>query len=180
MASSEPQTSLVVFVIAALLLLRALVGLHPHSGQNNYHGNVGAYGGDYEAQRHWMELTLHLPIGQWYWYDLEYWGLDYPPLTAYVSYLCGLGSSLLVGPETVALDESRGYEDPTHKAYMRGTVWVLDAFVYIPAVWVIAKRFYPDDYWKSLWTAILALSEVLPCFRSGSLSCVVASFAWNV
>ena len=45
--------------------------------------------GDYEAQRHWMELTLHLPFHQWYKYDLQYWGLDYPPLTAYVSWICG-------------------------------------------------------------------------------------------
>lgn len=46
--------------------------------------------GDYEAQRHWMELTVHLPIRRWYTYDLQYWGLDYPPLTAYVSWLCGI------------------------------------------------------------------------------------------
>ena len=46
--------------------------------------------GDYEAQRHWMELTIHLPTRQWYTYDLQYWGLDYPPLTAYVSWLCGI------------------------------------------------------------------------------------------
>lgn len=45
--------------------------------------------GDYEAQRHWMELTNHLPLRQWYKYDLQYWGLDYPPLTAYHSWLCG-------------------------------------------------------------------------------------------
>jgi hypothetical protein len=45
--------------------------------------------GDYEAQRHWMELTNHLPTRQWYTYDLQYWGLDYPPLTAYHSWLCG-------------------------------------------------------------------------------------------
>ena len=45
--------------------------------------------GDYEAQRHWMELTIHLPVSEWYTYDLQYWGLDYPPLTAYVSWLCG-------------------------------------------------------------------------------------------
>ena len=45
--------------------------------------------GDYEAQRHWMELTWHLPIQQWYTYDLQYWGLDYPPLTAYISWICG-------------------------------------------------------------------------------------------
>lgn len=46
--------------------------------------------GDYEAQRHWMELTINIPLHQWYTYDLEYWGLDYPPLTAYVSWLCGI------------------------------------------------------------------------------------------
>ena len=46
--------------------------------------------GDYEAQRHWMELTIHLPMQEWYRYDLQYWGLDYPPLTAYVSWLCGI------------------------------------------------------------------------------------------
>lgn len=46
--------------------------------------------GDYEAQRHWMELTIHLPVREWYKYDLQYWGLDYPPLTAYVSWLCGV------------------------------------------------------------------------------------------
>lgn len=41
--------------------------------------------GDFEAQRHWKEVTLHLPVGDWYrhtWHnDLQYWGLDYPPLT---------------------------------------------------------------------------------------------------
>ncbi|EJW72974.1 hypothetical protein WUBG_16119, partial [Wuchereria bancrofti] len=49
--------------------------------------------GDYEAQRHWMEITYHLPINQWYVNgsdnDLNYWGLDYPPLTAYHSWLLG-------------------------------------------------------------------------------------------
>lgn len=45
--------------------------------------------GDFEAQRHWMEITSHLPISQWYFYDLPYWGLDYPPLTAYHSWILG-------------------------------------------------------------------------------------------
>jgi hypothetical protein len=45
--------------------------------------------GDFEAQRHWMEITTHLPITKWYLYDLQYWGLDYPPLTAYHSWLLG-------------------------------------------------------------------------------------------
>ena len=89
------------------------------AGEKNHHGSTEAYGGDFEAQRHWMELTVHLPIGDWYWYDLEYWGLDYPPLTAYISWICGVGSHLLVGPESVAFEASRGIEDPLHKAYMR-------------------------------------------------------------
>ena len=45
--------------------------------------------GDFEAQRHWMEITIHLPVSSWYFFDLPYWGLDYPPLTAYHSWLCG-------------------------------------------------------------------------------------------
>lgn len=45
--------------------------------------------GDFEAQRHWMEITTHLPMAKWYLYDLQYWGLDYPPLTAYHSWLLG-------------------------------------------------------------------------------------------
>lgn len=45
--------------------------------------------GDFEAQRHWMEITAHLPISAWYFYDLQWWGLDYPPLTAYHSWILG-------------------------------------------------------------------------------------------
>lgn len=52
--------------------------------------------GDYEAQRHWLEITLHLPTSLWYKYDLPYWGLDYPPLTAYHSWL--LGTMCVVAP----------------------------------------------------------------------------------
>ena len=49
--------------------------------------------GDYEAQRHWMEVTVNLDVKQWYSNtsdnDLLYWGLDYPPLTAYHSFVNG-------------------------------------------------------------------------------------------
>lgn len=124
-------------LFALVALLRVAVGYQPHSGQDNHHGQRAAYGGDYEAQRHWMELTLHLPIGKWYWYDTEYWGLDYPPLTAYVSYLCGLLSHFLVGPESVAFETSRGYEDPIHKAFMRATVLVTDLLCFGTAAWTI-------------------------------------------
>ena len=120
------------------LLVRACVGLFGHSGQNNDHNGGAAYGGDYEAQRHWMEITYHLPAKDWYYYDLEYWGLDYPPITAYVSWISGFFSELLCGEASVALDSSRGYEDPDHKSYMRATVLVLDVIVYFSAVWRVS------------------------------------------
>jgi len=78
--------------------------------------------GDYEAQRHWMELTINLPIRDWYRTtpenDLQYWGLDYPPLTAYHSWLCGRVAQLLE-PASMALFESRGYETESSKLFMR-------------------------------------------------------------
>ena len=157
--------SLALAVVCSLVALRVLVGFQPHSGQDNHHGSKVAYGGDYEAQRHWMELTLHLPIGDWYWFDLQYWGLDYPPLTAYVSWLCGIFSSWLVSAESVALNTSRGYEDPTHKAYMRGTVLALDVLVYMSVIWIASKRStgqlsLSHHNTQSLWTLILGLAQV--------------------
>ena len=71
--------------ILASAWIRWCIGLGSYSGQS-----TPPMYGDYEAQRHWMELTIHLPIPKWYKYDLQYWGLDYPPLTAYVSWLCGI------------------------------------------------------------------------------------------
>lgn len=170
MVAKPVPLSLVVALFAGAALLRILVGYQPHSGQDNYHGAQGAYGGDFEAQRHWMELTLHLPVGEWYWYDLEYWGLDYPPLSAYQSWLCGYLSSSLVGPETVAFETSRGYEDPTHKAFMRGTVLVLDLLLYGTAAWVITKRLsvssktleeqqQEQHTTTSLWSFAVAMSQ---------------------
>lgn len=65
-------------------LFRWSIGLWGHSGL----GKPPLHG-DFEAQRHWMEITTNLPVSRWYFYDLQYWGLDYPPLTAYHSWICG-------------------------------------------------------------------------------------------
>ncbi|KAK3089053.1 hypothetical protein FSP39_000461 [Pinctada imbricata] len=96
--------------------------------------------GDYEAQRHWMEITYNLPVSQWYVNstnnDLMYWGLDYPPLTAYHSWLCGYLANK-INPAWVKLNASRGYESYTHKLFMRYSVIVADVMVYFPAVFCI-------------------------------------------
>ncbi|XP_033117052.1 dolichyl pyrophosphate Man9GlcNAc2 alpha-1,3-glucosyltransferase-like [Anneissia japonica] len=110
--------------------------------------------GDYEAQRHWMEITTNLAIDQWYENgtdnDLLYWGLDYPPLTAYHSWICGKVSSFL-NPDWVELYASRGYESYEHKLFMRYSVLVVDLLLYIPAVlllcWVdSSKRMLSFDW----------------------------------
>ncbi|KZV90277.1 glucosyltransferase [Exidia glandulosa HHB12029] len=115
------------------LCVRWTIGLGTYSGFN-----TPPMYGDYEAQRHWMELTLNLPMSKWYTYDLQYWGLDYPPLTAYVSWLCGLVGSW-IDPSWFALDASRGIETPSSKVYMRATVLVLDALVYLPALFTFVR-----------------------------------------
>ncbi|KAM4022826.1 dolichyl pyrophosphate Man9GlcNAc2 alpha-1,3-glucosyltransferase isoform 1-T1 [Anomaloglossus baeobatrachus] len=124
-----PVTALSVLLAVTV---RWAVSLYPYSGARK----PPMYG-DYEAQRHWQEVTLNLPVKQWYFNssdnDLLYWGLDYPPLTAYHSLLCGY-IARMIDPEWVALTSSRGYESHHHKLFMRATVLVADLMVYIPAV----------------------------------------------
>ncbi|CCE88930.1 Piso0_001723 [Millerozyma farinosa CBS 7064] len=115
-------------LILTAIILRAAVGLAPYSGMGEKPIN-----GDFEAQRHWMELTIHLPIDKWYFYDLQYWGLDYPPLTAFHSYLLGkLGS--LIRSDWFAFVSSRGLESVDLKTYMRYTSILSELIVFIPAV----------------------------------------------
>ncbi|XP_077981304.1 dolichyl pyrophosphate Man9GlcNAc2 alpha-1,3-glucosyltransferase-like [Glandiceps talaboti] len=115
-----------------IVIVRWATSLNPYSG-----AGVGPMFGDFEAQRHWMEITYHIPIKDWYFNtsnnDLMYWGLDYPPLTAYHSWICGYIAHQ-INPEWVALNESRGIETYEHKLFMRYTVLVADLLVYIPAV----------------------------------------------
>lgn len=120
--------------------------------------------GDYEAQRHWMEVTMNLPVHQWYVdgpdNDLQYWGLDYPPLTAYHSLLMGklydavqpaprvsrsslcVCRALYAHPDTVKLHSSRGLETPESKRFLRNTVLISDALVMMTAVFAFVHALY--------------------------------------
>lgn len=103
--------------------------------------------GDFEAQRHWLEVTTALPIGEWYHNttnnDLQYWGLDYPPLTAYVSWACGVVANA-VYPPMVELHTSRGNESELCRLVMRMSVLVLEVLLYFPAVWIFVGRVAPQ------------------------------------
>nr|XP_006634979.1 PREDICTED: dolichyl pyrophosphate Man9GlcNAc2 alpha-1,3-glucosyltransferase isoform X1 [Lepisosteus oculatus] len=124
--------SLISLCVLLALTARWAVSLSSYSGA----GKPPMFG-DYEAQRHWQELTYNLPVQQWYFNtsdnNLLYWGLDYPPLTAYHSLLCA-HVARLINPDWIALHTSQGYESITHKLYMRATVLVADILIYIPVV----------------------------------------------
>lgn len=123
---------LCIFGVLVSILLRCATMLHPYSGES-----TPPMFGDYEAQRHWMEITTNLPFDEWYRNttrnDLLYWGLDYPPLTAYHMYFCGLLAKFL-NPDFVVLEKSRGFQSDTHKLFMRYTVAIADLLLYMPAV----------------------------------------------
>lgn len=126
-------------IIVFALIVRCAVGIGSYSGEN-----APPMYGDFEAQRHWMEITTHIPIGQWYYFDLQYWGLDYPPLTAFHSWLLGkIGN--LIDSSWFALNVSRGLETPDLKSYMRITALFSELFLYIPAVLLFTRwmgRYY--------------------------------------
>ncbi|MEW5314008.1 MAG: hypothetical protein WDW38_005537 [Sanguina aurantia] len=141
------------WIIGFAVLARLAIGLSSYSGAND-----APTFGDYEAQRHWMEITVALPPATWYedseHNNMTYWPLDYPPSvrvsgerewgtdqgleTDGNSWLCGkvLG---FMDPMAVALGSSRGHESATSKRIMRLTVVVSDLLVFIPACLAVAN-----------------------------------------
>nr|XP_043618484.1 probable dolichyl pyrophosphate Man9GlcNAc2 alpha-1,3-glucosyltransferase [Erigeron canadensis]XP_043618485.1 probable dolichyl pyrophosphate Man9GlcNAc2 alpha-1,3-glucosyltransferase [Erigeron canadensis] len=152
------------FVCVSLfaILVRVAVSLHPYSGA----GDPPKFG-DFEAQRHWMEITTNLPVKEWYHNstknDLSYWGLDYPPLTAYQSYVHGLALSFF-HPESVSLYTSRGHESYFGKLLMRWTVLTSDVLIFFPAVlWFIVVYAGQLRRPKSNLAWLVAMILLNPC-----------------
>ncbi|KAH8408155.1 hypothetical protein KR222_002371 [Zaprionus bogoriensis] len=124
-----------IAIACAAIAFRSIISLNSFSGHNK-----APMHGDYEAQRHWQEVTVNLDATQWYQNssdnDLLYWGLDYPPLTAYHSYLLGQVARH-INSSYVELHTSRGIETKEHKSFMRLTVLAADAFIYVPGILVL-------------------------------------------
>lgn len=136
------RVSWILCITVFALLIRVIVSMHPHSGA----GDPPKYG-DFEAQRHWMEITLNTPVKEWYRNttsnNLSYWGLDYPPLTAYQSYAHSLFLSYF-HPDSVALFASRGHESPFGKFLMRWTVLSSDFLIFFPAAISFVFAYYAN------------------------------------
>ncbi|KAH8584123.1 ALG6-like dolichyl pyrophosphate Man9 c2 alpha-1 [Cryptosporidium sp. chipmunk genotype I] len=122
----------VILAVLIGILLRMLIGFSEYSGQSD-----PPVFGDFEAQRHWIEITTNLPVNMWYidsqHNNLSYWPLDYPPLTAYHSMLCGKVANFLGFSKFFELYESKGIENETLKWFMRGTVLVSDVIIFFSA-----------------------------------------------
>ncbi|CAN0021209.1 unnamed protein product, partial [Ascophyllum nodosum] len=124
-----------LLAICFALLLRYMVSLWPYSGR----AQQPMYGDD-EAQRHyWMEVTTALPLHQWYRFELEY-GVLGTGLSALDSVRVLGKASAIVEPASMELGRSPGYETPSHKAFMRLTVLVLDLGVFFGAAVALAHR----------------------------------------
>ncbi|KAM9912907.1 hypothetical protein OXX59_007364 [Metschnikowia pulcherrima] len=146
-------------LVLSVILLKAAVGLGSFSGQGQKPIN-----GDFEAQRHWMELSVHLPVTTWYYFDLQYWGLDYPPLTAYHSWALGKIGSLL-NPSWFELGSSRGIENPQIKTFMRIACLVSELILYIPAVMQLTSQLIGRKENRSRIHQIVVLAMIFcqPC-----------------
>ncbi|EOD45639.1 putative glucosyltransferase protein [Neofusicoccum parvum UCRNP2] len=105
--------------------------------------------GDFEAQRHWLEITAHLPVSQ-----------------------CGH----YIEPLWFALHTSRGLDDPTLKIFMRATVFISEYLVYIPAV-VICLRRYSRLQEVNTWEYSIALVAIL--MQPGSILIDHGHFQYN-
>ncbi|KAF0332128.1 putative dolichyl pyrophosphate Man9GlcNAc2 alpha-1,3-glucosyltransferase [Colletotrichum sp. SAR11_59] len=151
---SVSQWEVLPLILMVVGLFRWAAGLWGYSGFQK-----PPMFGDYEAQRHWMEITTQIPVSQWYFHDLQWWGLDYPPLTAYHSWLCGKVGAL-IDPSWFELYNSRGSDDPTLKIFMRATVIVSEYLIYIPAAVIFVRRFSRHSGVPT-WTAWMALVAIL-------------------
>ncbi|EGT36917.1 hypothetical protein CAEBREN_32549 [Caenorhabditis brenneri] len=146
-----------IAILSVLLCFQVAISLNPHSGESQ-----PPMFGDYEAQRHWMEITYNLPIEQWYingtHNDLLYWGLDYPPLTAYHHYLLGVFSHK-INKNWVELLDSRGFESVTHKLFMRLSAIIPFFIFYLPPLLFF---FFSKSAKKSSSPVLLASAVLYP------------------
>ncbi|VDO21471.1 unnamed protein product [Brugia timori] len=186
---SRTNQTVFFIVLCFAFTLQIALSLGSYSG----HATPPMYG-DYEAQRHWMEITYHLPINQWYVNgsdnDLNYWGLDYPPLTAYHSWLLGTLANKL-NRSWIELHISRGMETETHKIFMRFTVVATFWIVYVSSL-LLSTGFFRNTLSQRMlnYCAIAVLYPGLLVVDSGhfqynhvslglflfSFACFVSSF----
>lgn len=122
------------------IIIKLIVGTYGYSGEN-----VPPKFGDFEAQRHWMEITVNNNLENWYKssenHPENYWPIDYPPLSAYFAYILGKIFQF-VFPDGIELIKSRGYESQIFKILMRLTVIFSDLIFYHIPLQLFLNRYF--------------------------------------
>ncbi|KAI9141523.1 glycosyl transferase [Paraphysoderma sedebokerense] len=103
-----------------------------------------------------MEVTIHKPLQQWYYYSEDYWRLDYPPLSGYVSWVFGMLANR-IDTSWMKLDASRGIESYESKIYMRSTVVICDLVLFYPAAILFVRQFLKNEGRVKKLTALMIL-----------------------
>eukprot|EP01080_Neovahlkampfia_damariscottae_P001594 gene1594-12719_t len=149
----------IITLIIFSLILRTSVSFHGFSGKNQEPKH-----GDFEAQRHWMEITNNLPLRDWYVNstknDLLYWGLDYPPLTAYHSFLVGKIISNFY-PEMIEFEQSRGIETKETIFFMRLSVIISDLVYLSSCIFFILSTYEEDEQFIGLLLLLIQPGLIL-------------------
>ena len=126
-----------------ILFVKILVGQFGYSGEHD----PPKYG-DFEAQRHWMELTIYLPVEDWYTNSKlnkeKYWPLDYPPMSGYHSFILGKILNFFI-PESVEFKYSNGYETKIFKNVMRFFALFSDFIIFHIAIHFICYKIFIND-----------------------------------
>ena len=149
------------------ILIKILVGQFGYSGEGDY----PKYG-DFEAQRHWMEITINLPVKDWYtnsrFNRADYWPLDYPPMSGYHSYILGKILERFI-PNSVEFKKSHGYESPIFKLVMRFFALISDLLVFHVGVnllclyiFIYSKNYKNKKPSYTLYYMVLLLTLINP------------------
>lgn len=111
-----------------------------------------------------MELAIHLNVSDWYTpsqhNNFSHWGLDYPPLSGYQSWVCGKVIALFE-PAAMELTSSQGYESTVLKVLMRWSVVVFDLLVFFPAALYSCRSLQPSQRVYTLAALLLQPVAVL-------------------
>lgn len=141
LTSLKSNKLVTTLILVFSLLIKLLISNYGYSGKNN----PPKYG-DFEAQRHWMEVTVNLHIKDWYnnidiYNPMSYWPIDYPPLSAYFAYFWGKIFEIL-SPNSIELINSRGEESYSTVKLMRATVIISDLLFFTLPVIILVNYIF--------------------------------------
>mmetsp|Transcript_12772 Transcript_12772/g.34339 ORF Transcript_12772/g.34339 Transcript_12772/m.34339 type:complete len:692 (+) Transcript_12772:40-2115(+) len=127
---------------------------------------------DFEVHRHWMALTWHRPLADWYVLEnISPWTLDYPPLFAYFERALAQ-AAVWIDPSMISPLEALGVKTPALVAFQRATVALAEIPLFLAARELTAVL-YPAS------ARCRALAQLSVLFHAGVLLVDHVHFQYN-